>query len=157
MPDQPIHSVSVAGIVVDEAGRVLVMQRRDNARWEPPGGILERDETFEEGVVREVAEETGVLVAVDRLTGVYKNLSRAVVALVYRCRPLGGELRATDESALVRWATLAEVDALMTEAYAVRVRDALADAPASRAHDGTDLVTEHTTRDNTGTRAGSPG
>ena len=50
-----------------------------------------------------------------------------------------------DESARVRWATIEEVDALMTEAYAVRVRDASADAPASRAHDGINLVTEHET------------
>jgi 8-oxo-dGTP diphosphatase len=156
MPDRRIHSVSVAGIVVDEAGRVLIVQRRDNARWEAPGGILERDETFEEGVVREVAEETGVLVAVDRLTGAYKNLPRAIVALVYRCRPVGGELRTSDESARVRWASLEEVDALMTEAYAVRVRDAFADAPASRAHDGINLVTGHTTGDSTDALAGRP-
>jgi 8-oxo-dGTP diphosphatase len=81
MPDQYVHSVSIAGVVVDEAGRVLVVQRRDNGRWEPPGGILERDETFEEGVVREVAEETGITVGVERLTGVYKNMTRGIVAL----------------------------------------------------------------------------
>src|SRR3954447_11594882 len=90
MPDQHTHSVSVAGVVVDEAGRVLVVQRRDNGRWEPPGGILERDETLEEGVAREVAEETGLTVEVERLTGVYKNMSRGIVALVYRCRALAG-------------------------------------------------------------------
>src|SRR3954449_4721852 len=94
MPDQHLHSVSVAGVVVDEAGRVLVIQRRDNGRWEPPGGVLERDETFEEGVVREVAEETGVTVHVERLTGVYKNMVRGIVALVYRCRPLAGSAHA---------------------------------------------------------------
>src|SRR3954454_3517689 len=90
MPDQHIHSVSVAGVVVDDAGRVLVIQRRDNGRWEAPGGILERDETFEEGVIREVAEETGMMVEVDRLTGVYKNMTRGIVALVYRCHPVAG-------------------------------------------------------------------
>src|SRR5919199_6004460 len=103
MPDQHIHSVSVAGVVVDDAGRVLVIQRRDNGRWEAPGGILERDETFEEGVVREVAEETGVAVEVERLTGVYKNMARGIVALVYRCRPLHGLARATIESEAVKW------------------------------------------------------
>ena len=34
------HSVSVAGVVIDENGRTLVIQRRDNGHWEPPGGIL---------------------------------------------------------------------------------------------------------------------
>ena len=101
MPDQHIHSVSVAGVVVDEAGRVLVIQRRDNGRWEAPGGILERDETFEEGVVREIAEETGVTVEVERLTGVYKNMTRGIVALVYRCRALAGATHPTPESVAV--------------------------------------------------------
>jgi 8-oxo-dGTP pyrophosphatase MutT (NUDIX family) len=62
--DRP-HSVSVAGIVVNDEGKILVIRRRDNGHWEPPGGILELDETFEEGVRREVHEETqgGVKVA----------------------------------------------------------------------------------------------
>src|SRR3954451_12057583 len=103
MPDQHIHSVSVAGVVVDEVGRVLVIQRRDNRRWEAPGGILERDETFEEGVAREVAEETGLTVEVERLTGVYKNMVHGIVALVYRCHPVAGMATATNESAAVDW------------------------------------------------------
>lgn len=140
MTDQRIHSVSVAGVVIDDSGRVLVVRRRDNARWEPPGGILERDETFEEGVRREVAEETGVLVRVDRLSGVYKNVARGIVALVYRCQQIGGHPRATAESSQVRWVSRGEIDTLMTEAYAVRVHDAFGDVPASRAHDGRQLV-----------------
>ncbi|MFC5232136.1 NUDIX domain-containing protein [Pseudonocardia zijingensis] len=46
----PTHSVAVAGVVVRDGGRVLVVQRRDNGRWEAPGGVLELGETFEEGV-----------------------------------------------------------------------------------------------------------
>jgi 8-oxo-dGTP pyrophosphatase MutT (NUDIX family) len=44
------HSVSIAGVVVNGEGKVLVIRRRDNGHWEPPGGILELNETFEEGV-----------------------------------------------------------------------------------------------------------
>src|SRR4051812_7837555 len=140
MPDQPIHSVSVAGVVVDEAGRVLVIQRRDNGRWEAPGGILERDETFEEGVAREVLEETGITVEVERLTGVYKNMARGIVALVYRCHRIAGTAHRTTESVAVDWITPEEVRARMIPAYAVRVLDALATDLASRAHDGVHLV-----------------
>lgn len=122
--------------VVDTAGRVLVIQRRDNGRWEPPGGVLEWSETFEEGVIREVSEETGVLVAIDRLAGVYKNMARGIVALVSLCHPVGGAPHATDETTDVRWVVLEEVPDLMTEAYAVRVQDAFADHPASRTDDG---------------------
>jgi len=141
MSNTPQHSVSVAGIVVREDGRVLVVQRRDNARWEPPGGVLELSETFEQGVRREIVEETGVTVRVDRLTGAYKNLTRGVVALVFRCTPVAGEATTTAESRSVRWLTPEEVREHMSPAYAVRVLDALSDGTASRAHDGVQLVT----------------
>ncbi len=140
MNDTPKHSVSVAGIVVREDGRILVVQRRDNAHWEPPGGVLELGETFEDGVRREVAEETGVRVEVERLTGAYKNLARGVVALVFRCRPISGEPTTTDESQRVQWLTAGEVRAHMSPAYAVRVLDALNEGAASRAHDGVQLI-----------------
>jgi ADP-ribose pyrophosphatase YjhB (NUDIX family) len=130
------HFVSVAGVVVRDDGRVLVVQRRDNGRWEAPGGVLELGETFEEGVRREVAEETGVDVAVDRLAGVYKNMTRGVVSLVFRCRPIGGAPIETDEAQNVCWLTPDEVRERMAPAFAVRVLDALSDHVASRAHDG---------------------
>ncbi|MFB6860485.1 NUDIX domain-containing protein [Streptomyces virginiae] len=139
--ERPLHSVSVAGIVVREDGRVLVIQRADNGAWEPPGGILERNERPEEGVRREVAEETGVTVEVERLTGVYKNLTLGVIALVFRCRPVGGEERLSDESTDVRWLTPEEVEQSMKEVFSVRVADALdAAAPHVRSHDGERLI-----------------
>ncbi|MGH3586437.1 MAG: NUDIX domain-containing protein, partial [Pseudonocardia sp.] len=118
MAESPRHSVSVAGVVVRDDGRVLVVQRRDNGRWEPPGGVLELAEAFDEGVRREVAEETGVQVEVERLTGAYKNLSRGIVALVFRCRPVAGEATATDEARRVAWFTAEQVREHMAPAYA---------------------------------------
>lgn len=135
MNESPTHSVAVAGVVVDDAGRVLVVQRRDNGRWEAPGGVLELGETFEQGVRREVEEETGVDVEVQRLTGAYKNMKRGVVALVFRCRPIGGTPRETDESQQVEWLTIAQVRERLTPAFAVRIEDALLDGVSVRAHD----------------------
>jgi ADP-ribose pyrophosphatase YjhB (NUDIX family) len=136
----PTHSVSVAGVVVRDDGRVLVVQRRDNGRWEAPGGVLELGETFEEGVRREVAEETGVDVVVEHLTGVYKNMVRGVVSLVFRCRPVGGTPRETDEAQQVRWLMPDEIGERTAPAYAVRVHDAFAGTVVTRAHDGVDVI-----------------
>ena len=140
MAATPKHSVSVAGIVVREDGRVLVIRRDDNGHWEAPGGVLELDETFEDGVRREVLEETGLEVAVERLTGVYKNLTHGIVALVYRCRPAGGEPHATEEAREIRWMTTEEVQSAMVPAFRVRVLDAFEESAQSRAHDGVELV-----------------
>ncbi|MFI1200904.1 NUDIX hydrolase [Streptomyces sp. NPDC020883] len=140
-----LHSVSVAGVVVREDGRVLVIKRADNGAWEAPGGVLELDERPEEGACREVLEETGIKVETERLTGVYKNMKRGVVALVFRCRPAGGEERTSDESVDVRWFTREEVENHMMEAYAIRVLDALdSQGPQVRAHDGHQLLTAET-------------
>jgi 8-oxo-dGTP diphosphatase len=140
MGTTPKHSVSVAGIVVREDNHVLVIKRDDNGHWEAPGGILELDESFESGVHREVLEETGLEVAVERLTGVYKNLTHGIVALVYRCRPAAGEAHATEEAREIRWMTKEEVNSAMTPAFGVRVLDAFEETPQSRAHDGVNLV-----------------
>ncbi len=80
MPDTPKHFVSVAGIVVNDAGQVLVIRRRDNGQWEPPGGVLELDEFFEQGVRREIKEETGIPVEVEQLTGVCTRTCSAVLS-----------------------------------------------------------------------------
>ncbi|MFE5731509.1 NUDIX hydrolase [Streptomyces sp. NPDC056528] len=137
----PLHSVSVAGAVVREDGRLLAMRRADNGTWELPGGVLELGETPQEGVVREVLEETGIRVEVGQLTGVYKNLARGIVALVFRCRPVGGGARTSDEAIAVEWLTPAEVRERMAEVYAVRLLDAVEEAgPHVRAHDGRRFV-----------------
>ena len=137
------HSVSVAGVVIDENGRTLVIQRRDNGHWEPPGGILERDEPIIEGLVREVREETGLIVEPLALTGVYENMRLGVVALVFRCRPAGGSLTENAESAGFRWILESEARAIMPEAFAIRILDAYRNdaEPAIRDHDGTKLIT----------------
>ncbi len=140
--DLPKHSVSVAGVITNNYGQVLVIRRADNGRWEPPGGVLELGETIEEGARREVAEETGFRVTVDRLTGVYKNMNLAVVVLVFRCSLVDEQQHDTDgEATAVRWVDPATVASLMDPAYAVRITDALHNGPpATRAHNGVHLI-----------------
>ncbi|MFF0066788.1 NUDIX hydrolase [Streptomyces sp. NPDC005279] len=138
----PLHSVSVAGAVVREDGRLLAIRRADNGTWELPGGVLELSESPEAGVRREVLEETGIHVEVGELSGVYKNTGRGIVALVFRCKPSAGTERTSDESTAVAWLTPEEVAERMSEVYAVRLLDALdGDGPHVRSHDGRRLIT----------------
>lgn len=141
MPNElPKHSVSVAAAITDDAGRFLVIRRADNGHWEPPGGVLELDESIEDGLVREVAEETGLRVRPIALTGVYKNMRRGIVALVFRCEIAGRALDTDDEVAETRWLHRDELDC-MDEAYRIRLLDAAsADPPHVRAHDGVGLL-----------------
>lgn len=138
----PRHSVSVSGVITDDHGRALLIQRRDNQHWEPPGGVLELGEPVDEGLRREVREETGLDIEPDTLSGVYKNMNRGVIALVFRCKATGGQLTTNDEVTAFRWADEDTIRQLTSEAYAVRFLDAMRSsaAPAIRRHDGTNLL-----------------
>ncbi len=139
--------MSVSAVVVDAAGSVLAIQRRDNGHWEPPGGVLEPGETIEAGLIREVREETGLVVDPVALTGVYKHVDRGIVALVFRCT-----VRATGpcdmaETIDMRWMPVDEVAQTMQRVFAVRVLDAVrgsgqptASPPQVRNHNGSQLV-----------------
>lgn len=133
----------MTAVAVDDDGRALIIQRRDNGRWEPPGGVLELDETIEAGAQREALEETGVKVELVGLTGIYKNMTLGVVALVFRARAVSGEPQTGPETQATMWASRDDVIALVPEVYAVRVLDALDSSPGTpriRYHDGIQLL-----------------
>lgn len=57
---------SVATIVLDDENRVLLAYNTDDEQWLAPGGAIEPEETLSEAARREVYEETGVPVSIDR-------------------------------------------------------------------------------------------
>lgn len=137
----PRHSVSAGAAVIREDGRMLAIKRADNGEWVLPGGIVELDEDPRDTVRREVLEETGVTVKPVQLTGVYKNMRLGVVSLVFRCRPLSGVAQPTAEAIEVAWLDIAQVTGRMTEAFAIRLADALEAGEARiRIHDGQQLL-----------------
>ena len=81
-------------------------------------------------------------------------MTRAIIALVFRCKITGGDLATTDDVAAFRWATGADVAGLADEAYAVRVLDALngGQPAAVRHHDGVHLIPPEPSADRRPTR-----
>ena len=67
-------TLGVRGVVCDEEGRVLLVRHTYVEGWHLPGGGVERGETLHDAVVKEIAEETGlVLTAPPRLFNLYIN------------------------------------------------------------------------------------
>jgi ADP-ribose pyrophosphatase YjhB (NUDIX family) len=103
----------VGGLAYDAAGRLLLIQRGNEpgrGQWSLPGGRVENGESDAEALVREMAEETGLMVETGALVG---RVVRGRYDIGdYRCTVLGGELRAGDDALDARWcdaAALAEL------------------------------------------------
>ncbi|HMA35257.1 MAG TPA: NUDIX hydrolase N-terminal domain-containing protein [Chloroflexia bacterium] len=65
--------VTADAAVFDDAGRILLIQRHDNALWAMPGGACEVEETAAHTAVRELYEETGVRADALALLGVWSS------------------------------------------------------------------------------------
>lgn len=118
----PYIAPGVCGVVVDEAGRVLVGRRGDDGSWFFPGGGIDLGENAAAAVIREVEEETGIEVEIDRLLGVhceselrsYPNGDRTKgVVFFFRCVPVGGTVQPDGvETTGLRWLTADELTRL---------------------------------------------
>lgn len=118
----PINSVvpSVVAIVRDAQSRILMIHKTDNKKWALPGGGHDFGESIEQTVLREVLEETGYHVEVEKVTGLYTN-PRHVIAyddgevrqqfsIAFLARLVGGEARTSSESDEVVWLTLQQIE-----------------------------------------------
>jgi len=138
---QPLPLPSVTAVVFDAAGRVLLVQRADNNRWALVTGCLEPGEQPAAGAVREVEEETGVLVVPERIIGV-SALPLAVCPngdqvywfdVTFGCRAVGGEARVNDEESVdVRWYELGELPSGLPDRHRQCLQDALSPDPEAR-------------------------
>lgn len=95
---RPLFQVFAAAVIFDPQGRLLLVKltyQRFNP-WGLPGGSLEYGETPEEGVRREVHEETGWQIEIERLLFV-KTWTPDRVGLYYLCRIADGDFQPSDE------------------------------------------------------------
>ena len=132
------------GAVIFDSTRhtVLLTRRSDNGRWCLPGGAIDPGESATEACAREVLEETGLVVRVGRLIGVYTNPHciieyadgnrRQGITLRFEADPLYGELCISDETTEIGYFTRAEMKSMdMMEPHYERIDDALADQEAT--------------------------
>ncbi len=106
-PPRPI--VGVGGVALVD-GRIVLIKRRFEplaGRWSLPGGALEVGETLQEGLVREMKEETGLDVEVGPILDLFDRMTRDEEGRVrfhyvladYLCRRVGGTLGAGSDAA----------------------------------------------------------
>jgi 8-oxo-dGTP diphosphatase len=109
-PSTPL--VAVGAVIVDDR-RVLLVRRGAaplKGHWTLPGGVLELGESLQEGVVREVREETGLIVEplelielLDRIHRQENRIQFHYVIADYLCRVTGGDINAASDADEVKW------------------------------------------------------
>ena len=90
------YDPKVAAIcIVARKGKVLMIRRATElgyGLWGLPGGYVDRGEVVEEAAAREVWEETGLIVEVDRLVGLFSQIGNPVIVAAFAATETGGEL-----------------------------------------------------------------
>jgi ADP-ribose pyrophosphatase YjhB (NUDIX family) len=96
--------VGVTGLGVDTGGRVLLARHRfGSPQWRFLGGFIQPRERVEDALVREIREETGLLIEVGPILEVVTGYRWARVELVFAFRVVGGTEALTAEVAELRW------------------------------------------------------
>ena len=108
--------IGVGAVIEDGAGRILLVKHVPErggfwqGRWICPGGELELGETIEEGIKREVSEETQLEIELvrplhpfDRIVRSDDNVSLHVICIDYLARLTGGELKPASDVGEAVW------------------------------------------------------
>jgi ADP-ribose pyrophosphatase YjhB (NUDIX family) len=130
----------VAAIIRNDDGHVLLQRRSDNGLWGLPGGGVEIGESVSTAIVREVREETGLTVQIERLVGVYSNPRFQVVRYadgnvvhyintLFACRVVGGTLQTCEETLDLQFFDPTRLPEGMLVSHLIRVQDAVANRP----------------------------
>lgn len=83
----------IDGVVINQKNEVLLVKRGIEpgyGKWALPGGYLDWDESLEEGVIREVKEETGIETKIERMLNFYDSPTRNYqnIAITFLLRPI---------------------------------------------------------------------
>lgn len=125
MKQFPTHIVATDGIVENKNGEILLVRQVDGGHYAVPGGQVEVGENLIDALAREIKEETGYDVAVDKLYCVASNTAinegrhgyAAVptkVIFCFTCTLLGGKAATSDETSEVVWIPKAQVPDYLT-------------------------------------------
>jgi 8-oxo-dGTP diphosphatase len=120
-------SLAAFAVIFDASERVLLCHRRDLDVWNLPGGALESGELPDEAVLREVIEETGLEVAVDRLVGIYGKKDSDEIIFVFECHILNGVPTVSDEARAIKYFNVSHLPTNTIPKHAERIQDASRD------------------------------
>jgi ADP-ribose pyrophosphatase YjhB (NUDIX family) len=120
-----LFNIGIFAIIFDKKDRVLLCHRRDYDLWNLPGGGLEKGESPRQGVIREVKEETGLIVETERLSGVYYKPENNEIIFSFVCKIIDGEITLTDEADQINYLDINDFPQNVSPKQKERAEDAL--------------------------------
>lgn len=118
-----MFTVGAFAIIFDAQHRVLLCHRRDMDRWNLPGGGVMSGETPWQAVIREVQEEVGLVVTVERLIGVYAYPPGNDVIFSFLCTITGGEITESNEADAIAYFAVEQLPSTTHLHHLVRIKD----------------------------------
>ena len=122
--------IGVGAVIEDRTGKVLLVKHKPErggfwqGKWICPGGKLEFGETIEEGIKREVREETRLeidlvtpLPAFDRIVRSDERVTLHVIYIDYLARLTGGDLKAGSDVGEARWVAKKDIPRMWDELH----------------------------------------
>lgn len=94
------------GVVAEKDGLILLVQRNHEPKiglWSFPSGFVNAHESVEDAAIREVKEETGVDIRLDRLIGVYSQANERTIFIAYAGSIIKGEPTPGEEAMAVQY------------------------------------------------------
>jgi 8-oxo-dGTP diphosphatase len=127
-------------VLIIENGKLLILKNVEGkfnsvSQWELPGGIVEIDEDLKQSLIREVKEETGLDISIDRFFDSFSHwldnfkfndgrvLNIRFIELAYFCKKISGKLELSEEHDNYMWATkkqLEELDFAINSKFAIK-------------------------------------
>lgn len=109
----PKHILSAAAIVLNDKGELLLI-RGPRRGWEMPGGQVEEGESIKEAAIREVKEETGIDIKIEKFCGVFQNVEDSICNMLFLAKPIGGKETISAESLEVAFYPIADALQMVT-------------------------------------------
>ncbi|ERJ10888.1 NUDIX hydrolase N-terminal domain-containing protein [Haloplasma contractile] len=117
----PTPQTATRTMVINDEDEILFVKEKDSQKWSLPGGWCDVDHSPKESAIKEVREESGYLIEIERLVAItdrkkyLKTRLYDIYYLIFSARVIGGEPRCNHETLDIKWFRIDQVPELSTK------------------------------------------
>ena len=120
-----MFTIGSFALIFNSKGEILLAHRMDKDLWNLPGGKVEKGESPDQAVIREVKEEVGLKVDIKRFVGVYSKVDKDEIVFSFECSIAEGKPTSLDETDRVEYFGLDSLPNNIVQRQIERIHDAI--------------------------------